>query len=97
MPCYNPAIPCLNQLSWPSFESILSPKFLKNYTLKDKVEQYLSINERIRQKIAVLQQKDSTIDERDFEIMYEIPNPDSNEAMFLNEINGNTYYITINI
>ena len=86
MPCYNHSIPSINQLEWPNVEPLLSTKFLRNFTLNDKIDELVKLYQKFKIEIQNLQQKDKTIDESDFDIVFEVSSPDSEEALFLEEI-----------
>lgn len=86
MPNYDPQVPCLNQLPWPNVEPLLSINFLRQFTLRDKMEEVLVLADNMKHHILDLQKKHKCTDGYDFDIVFEITSPDCEEALLLEQL-----------
>lgn len=54
MPSYDPRLPCVSQLRWPSVEEKLSINFLRDFSLRDKIDHIIALSDRVTQEITKL-------------------------------------------
>jgi len=86
MPTYDPNVPCVNQLSWPDVEHLLSVKHMRQFTMRDKLDEVQNFVDKIHHEIFNLQNQKSIVDGNDLDIVFEVKTPDCDEAILLETI-----------
>ena len=83
MPCYDPKLPSVNQLPWPNVEHLLSIDFLRQFTLRDKLEEVLKLQSKVKSMMIEMQRKNEIRDGYDLDACFEVDAPDCEEALLL--------------
>jgi isoleucyl-tRNA synthetase len=87
MPSYDPKIPCVSQLQWPDVENNLSIGFLRDFTLRDKMDHMFKLSEKVKQGIREHSPSSKKINPTfDYDISFEIDTPDCDEALLLESL-----------
>ncbi|CAI2363933.1 unnamed protein product [Moneuplotes crassus] len=88
MPSYDPRLPCVSQLRWPNIEEKLSINFLRDFSLRDKIDHIIALSDRVSHEIRKLgkpnsQKGKSSIQLNEVDVVFEVKSPDSDEAILL--------------
>jgi hypothetical protein len=86
MPTYSPNIPSASQLPYPSLEELLSVSFLRQFSLRDKLDQVMKFSDIIREEINTIIAQKKIRNGYDLDIVLEVPSPDSEEAVLYDKI-----------
>ena len=83
MPFYDPRLPSINQQPWPNVEHLLSIDFLRQFTLRDKLEEIVKLSKRAKNTMLEMQRKGEIKDGYDLDAVFEVSAPDCEEALML--------------